>query len=87
MINEEFYEQIYDEYFNKTYNFIKSGLSDDIEKEIDMLDKTLETLYTSQGDDWIGRGELALIKSNATIASIEVVKSELVEKIKRSTAI
>ncbi|MBP1925178.1 hypothetical protein J2Z76_001035 [Sedimentibacter acidaminivorans] len=51
MINEEFYEQIYEEYFDKTYNFIKSGLSDDIEKEIDMLDKTLETLYTRQGDD------------------------------------
>lgn len=71
------HETLYDEHFQKSYDFLKLSVKDDLAKEIETLTKTIETLMTYQGNDWTGRGELLLIKTNATIAASEVLKGEL----------
>lgn len=71
------HETLYDEHFKKSYDFLKLSIKDDLVKEIETLTKTIDTLMTYQGNDWTGRGELLLIRTNATIAASEVLKGEL----------
>jgi len=70
---------IYNEQFEKTYRFMKSGLTQNTEEDILILKSTLKNLSDFQGLDWIGRGELFLIKNQASIAATETLLYELTE--------
>jgi hypothetical protein len=74
-------ERIYKEQFNKTYNFLKSSLTGDKVKDIEVLENTIKILLVSQGNDWIGRGELAQTKQSASIAAAEELKAVLKENL------
>jgi hypothetical protein len=73
-------DEIYDKQFNTTYKFIRSGLSGKLDEDIKTLESTIKTLFDYQGLDWIGRGDLFLVKNQATIAATETVLYELKEQ-------
>ena len=76
----DLYDEIYEEQFKKAYDFNKSGLTGDLEEDIKILRSTIQTLWDYQGQDLIGRGEIFLAKSNATISATEVLLHELLLK-------
>jgi len=70
-------DELYKEHFDKTCNFIKSGLTGDRDEDIKTLETTIKTLFDFQGLDWIGRGDIVLVKNQASIAATETVLFEL----------
>ncbi len=77
----DIYEDIYNDQFDKTYRFTKAGLTGHLEEDIKTLETTIQTLFDYQGQDWIGRGDVFLARSNATIAATEMVLTQLKEKL------
>lgn len=73
-------DNLYQEHFRKTYAFIQSGLTGDVEKDIETLETTIQSLYDYQGLDWIGRGDIFLVKNQASIAATEEILYELKER-------
>lgn len=82
---DNYEDEQYEKYFNKAYNFFKQGLTNDVEKDIAILNNTIEITATFQGNDWVGRGSISLIKTSASIAAAELLKSELEHTLKKST--
>lgn len=74
-------EEIYNEHFEKTYLFVKAGLTGDVKKDIETLKSTIETLYDYQGLDWIGRGDIFLARNQASIAATEEILHDLKKEI------
>lgn len=70
-------DTVYDDQFDKTYNFTKKGLTGDYEKDLAVLNETIETLSQLQGLDKEGRGDIYLARNNATIAATQVIKEEI----------
>jgi hypothetical protein len=68
---------IYEEHFEKIYNFTKANLTGDLKVDIRDLELSIESLCTYQGMDWGGRGDLFHAKNSAEIAAIEVLLGEL----------
>lgn len=79
----DFEDKIYDQHYEQSYRFLKNALSNDLKKEIDILETTLESMLTYQGNDLTGRGDIATVKLNAYIAAIETLKEELKEKLSK----
>ncbi len=69
--------EIYKNQYEKTYRFLKSGLTGNIKKDISNLESSIKTLIDCQGIDWIGRGDLFLVKNQAQIAANETLLYEL----------
>jgi len=76
----EIEDKVYDETFDKTYNFLHLGMNDNIDIAINTLLATLESLLTHSGNNKNGRGSLSQARMDAEIAATEVVWLELVEK-------
>lgn len=77
------YDQVFDDRFDKAYLFLKEGLTGDIEQDIKTLEQTIETTSIYQGNDWVGRGDISLAKTNATIAAAQTLVLELREQAKK----
>ncbi|MCT4584429.1 MAG: hypothetical protein N4A54_05835 [Peptostreptococcaceae bacterium] len=80
----DFEDEIYEEHYDQSYRFLKNALSNDLKKEINILETTLENMLTYQGNDWTGRGDISSVKLNAYIAAAEALKEELKEKLKQA---
>jgi hypothetical protein len=70
-------DNLYQEHFRKTYEFIQSGLTEDLDKDIETLETTIQGLYDYQGLDWVGRGDIFLVKNQASIAATEEILYDL----------
>ena len=69
-------EDLYEEAFEDAILFVlrKRRLKPDF--TIDDLEKLLQAEYVQQGNDWVGRGELATLNQNARIAAYETLLAE-----------
>lgn len=72
-------EDVYDDQFERTYNFTKKALTGDYEKDVATLTETVETLSNLQGLDKEGRGDLYLARNSASIAATQVVLEDLIK--------
>lgn len=79
-------DELYDGHFEKTYIFVKRGLTGDLKEDIEILESTIKTLFDYQGLDWIGRGDIFLVKNQASIAATETVLFELKEEYEKVKA-
>lgn len=80
----DFEDKLYEQHYDQSYRFLKNALSDDLKKEINILETTLENMLTYQGNDWTGRGDIASVKLNAYIAAAEALKEELKVELDKS---
>jgi hypothetical protein len=73
-----------DELYRKVFSGELRGLERRAEKEKALsaadIDRTLQDMYTLDGADWLGRGEVGDITSAATIAAYESFKAALEKK-------
>ncbi len=76
----QFNDDIYDDKFDATYRFLKSGLSGNLDHDIFTLNQTLDTLWIYYGNNQSGRGDIAQMKIEAEIAATELMLFELREK-------
>lgn len=86
MTNDEMFnieETIYNETFDKTYRFLKAGLTNSLDYDINALHNTIETLTTYYGNNQSGRGDLSQTRITAEIAATEAMLSELIEAKKK----
>lgn len=81
----EIEEKVYNDTFDKTYNFLYMGMPDNIDIAIGTMLTTIETLTTYSGNNLTGRGTLSQIRIDAEIAATETVWLELLEKKKTQT--
>ncbi len=72
-----------DDWREVTYNEVFENICHDLELRreeqgfgIDEVRRQLEGLYIQQGSDWTGRGEVARITLNATVAAFEHTLAE-----------
>ncbi len=56
-------------------------LLEDPEALLEQLERELRSLYVRQGNDWTGRGEIGDARLEATIAVLEAVRAECLQKI------
>lgn len=75
--------EIYNNQYEKAYRFLKSGLSGNLEEDIKTIETSIKTLLDYQGIDWIGRGDLFLVKSQASIAANETILYELKDELEK----
>ncbi|WP_425446341.1 hypothetical protein [Dethiothermospora halolimnae] len=76
MFLEEFKKEKYNTTFDNVYSNLNYQRNNDPKYTIEKLEALLESLYTSQGNDWIGKGEIKEVTNNATIAACEQVLAE-----------
>lgn len=83
MMTRNYEKDLYEKYFNQSYLFYKQGLTHNLEKDIEILNSTIEILITKQGNNWIGNSDSFFIKIDASIAAAEILKDELEEMLKQ----
>ena len=76
---QKYSEQKYDEVFESTYAFLTKKKILDLDKEIKMLETTIDSLMIYSGNDWTGRGESASNRISAQLAATETLLIELKE--------
>jgi len=80
-------DTIYKEAFEKTYKFLYSGLSDNLEQDIFDLSNGLESLLTYYDNNYTGRGEISQSRIAAEIAATELVLLELKQRHRTGQAV
>jgi hypothetical protein len=64
-------QRVYDEVFDTLCRQIEKQRQEDPRFSLDDLEGLLESQYIYQGNDWVGRGRLADLRTSATIAAYE----------------
>lgn len=77
---EEVLERRYKIIFDNTYLTTKEKLEMDSNYTLENLESLLECLYSNQGNDWLGRGEIYEVSIKAQIAACEVLLEEYRQK-------
>lgn len=70
-------EARYEKIFDNTYLFTKKKIEEDPNYGIKDLEALLESLYTNEGNDWLGRGDLYDLSLKAQIAACELLLHEV----------
>lgn len=76
MFFEDYKEKKYDTTFESVYKHLKQQKENDVNYSIDDLEKFLDSLYASEGNNWTGGGESKEIALSATIAASELFLTE-----------
>lgn len=76
----DWYENKFDEIFDKVCKGLEWRIQHDNEFTIDSLENALQSLYIHQGNNWDGRGEVTELSIAASIAAHEHVLAELKAK-------
>lgn len=64
-------DEIYEAHFEKALTRLRNRKDDDPDFDAEKIRRELEFAYIEQGNDWVGRGEIADISLNASIAATE----------------
>ncbi len=66
-------QNVYDDAFDNAYHNFMLRKSEDDTFDKDFLTGLLESMYTCQGNDWTGRGQVKDMSQSAMIAAAEAV--------------
>lgn len=73
---EDFEKRKYQEVLDEMYRHIAERRRSDTRLTQEWLEGELKSLYTDQGNDWLGRGLVSRIDAEATIAAYEKALAE-----------
>jgi hypothetical protein len=70
-MSDAYLQELYDRIFDEEYTGLCRRRESDPVFSIEDLKRQLKDLYTAQGDDWLGRGDVGNTTYDATIAAWE----------------
>lgn len=83
ILEQEILDKRYKVIFENTYITTKEKLDEDVAYTVSSLESLLACLYSNEGNDWLGRGEIYDVAVRAQIAACEVLLEEYKEKEKQ----
>lgn len=80
-----FLEQKKDEIVTNLFGYFEEQMGKNPVATLEQIDRELQSLYVRYGNDWTGRGMVGDTTQEATIAGLEAVRAECLDRITNLT--